>query len=230
MTGKELKKHRNKSRLTQVDAARALGVSQTYLSLLENGTRPLTPALVKKAAAAYDLDPTELPSLASVYKVADVSDDQLTADLSALGYPGFSHYKPARRRKNPADVLLSALNADQRDARLMEAMPWLALEFYEMDWKTLTYAAKLHDLQNRLGFVTGVALEMAQLHGKSSAAKKLEHSQTRLRHSRLEREDTLCNQSMTNAERQWLRTNRSEEAGYWHMLTSLSSQFVRYVD
>lgn len=230
MTAKELKKYREAAGLTQQGASKLLGVSQTYLSLLENGDRPVTPELEKRAANVFRLAPTMLPSLASHYRVARVNDDQLTADLSALGYPGFSHYKPAARRKNPADVLLSALNADQRDARLMEAMPWLALKFYEMDWRTLMDTAKLHDLQNRLGFVTGVALGMAQLRGKTAAAKKLKRTETRLQHSRLDREDTLCNEKMTNAERRWLTTNRSDEAKYWHMLTSLSPKLVRYVD
>ncbi|MGE3467962.1 MAG: helix-turn-helix domain-containing protein [Pyrinomonadaceae bacterium] len=229
MTGHQLKNHRKKSGLTQVAASRALGVSQTYLSLLENGDRPLNPLLEKRAVKVFGLDPTELPSLASEYKVAHVTDDQLTADLSALGYPGFSHYKPSRR-KNPADVLLSALKADNRDARLMEAMPWLTLKFHEMDWSALVAGAKLYDLQNRLGFVTSVALGMAQLHGKQNAAKKLIQTETHLRRSRLDREDTLCNEKMTNAERDWLRTNRSDVAKYWHMLTSLLPEFVRYVD
>ncbi len=91
MTGHQLHQSRKRSGLTQKDAARSLRVSQPYLSLLENGDRPLTPALKKRAVKTFNLAVTELPSLASQYKVAKVTDDQLTADLSALGYPGFSH-------------------------------------------------------------------------------------------------------------------------------------------
>lgn len=229
MTGKELKKFRERADLTQEKAAKLLSVSQTYLSLLEGNKRPMPERLKQKLVRKLKLQPTQLPSEASEYKVSKVSDDQLTADLSALGYLGFSHYKPARP-KNPADVLLSALKASQRDARLMEAMPWLVLKFHEIDWSALIATAKLYDLQNRLGFVTNVAMGMAHLHGKAGAAKKLGHTETLLRRSRLDHEDTLCNEKMTNAERRWLATNRTDEAKYWHMLTSLSPQHVRYVD
>ena len=91
----QLHQSRKRSGLTQKDAARSLRVSQPYLSLLENGDRPLTPTLKRRAVKTFNLAVTELPSLASQYKVAKVTDDQLTADLSALGYPGFSHYKPS---------------------------------------------------------------------------------------------------------------------------------------
>ncbi len=230
MTGHQLKKYRKKSGLTQVAAARALGVSQTYLSLLENGDRPLNLGLEKKAVRAFGLDASELPSLASEYKVGNVSDDQLTADLSALGYPGFSHYKPSRR-KNPADVLLSALNADQRDARLVEALPWVVLRFANMDWNALVLTAKLHDLQNRLGFVTNVASQMAKRLGDPKRSDQLKKLESNLEPSKLERENTLCNDRMTNAEKTWLRTNRPEPAVQWHLLTDLSPRYLdHYVD
>ncbi len=229
MTGHQLTQHRKRSGLTQKQAARALRVSQPYLSLLENGDRPLTPALKRRAVRTFNLAVTELPSLAAQYKVATVTDDQLTADLSALGYPGFSHYKPSRP-KNPADVLLSALHADQRDARLMEATPWLALKFHDMDWKVLLATAKLHDLQNRLGFVTNVAKGMAQARKRTAAANTLEDVESTLEHSRLDREDTLCNERMTNAERHWLNKNRHAGAKRWRILTSLSPENARYAD
>ena len=229
MTGHQLKHYRKQSRLTQDKAARLLGVSQTYLSLLEDDKRPLTEMLKKKAVKGFNLPVTELPAKAHTYNVGKVSDNQLTSDLATLGYLGFSHWKRSRL-KNPADVLLSALKASQRDARLMEAMPWLVLKFYEMDWDALVATAKLHDLQNRLGFVTNVAMGIANLHGKTAAATRLGLTETLLRSSRLDREDTLCNEKMTNAERRWLAANRSDEAKYWHILTSLSPHLVRYAD
>ncbi|MBP9665128.1 MAG: helix-turn-helix transcriptional regulator, partial [Pyrinomonadaceae bacterium] len=73
MTGHQLTQHRKRSGLTQKQAARALRVSQPYLSLLENGDRPLTPALKRRAVRTFNLAVTELPSLAAQYKVATVT-------------------------------------------------------------------------------------------------------------------------------------------------------------
>src|SRR5206468_3733473 len=110
--------------------------------------------------------------------------------LSALGYKGFSHWKPSRP-KNPVDVLLSGLNAKKRDARLVEALPWLVLTFSDMQWDNLVLTAKAYDLQNRLGFVTNIARRLAELSGEETKANKLRKVEAKLEQSKLEREDTL---------------------------------------
>jgi transcriptional regulator with XRE-family HTH domain len=227
MTGHELTRRRREGGLTQEAAAKALGVSQPYLSLLENGDRPLTQKVKNKAVRLFNLSPIELPVKANVHRVVNTSDDRLTADLSALGYKGFSHWKPSRP-KNPVDVLLSALNAKKRDARLVEALPWLVLTFSDMQWDNLFLTAKAHDLQNRLGFVTNVARRLAELSGDETKAKKLRKFEAKLEHSKLEREDTLCKDTMTNAERKWLSVQRPESAKHWHLLTDLSPEHLRY--
>ncbi len=228
MTGKELKKYRERASLTQERAAKLLGVSQTYLSLIESNKRSLTQKLKQKVVKKFNVPPTELPAAVSKNKVTKISDDQLTADLSALGYPGFSHYKPSRA-KNPADVLLSALNADKRDARLVEALPWVVLRFGEMDWNAVVRTAKLYDLQNRLGFVVNVARRTAKA-GNDATVTKLRAREAELERSMLAREDTLCNETMTKAERKWLATERPPEAKHWHLFTGLSPHQLRYFD
>lgn len=227
MTGQQLEQYRKQKKRTQEQAARELGVSQTYLSLLENGKRPVTARLRKKAVKAFGLPPTEVPAKLNDASVRPVSDDQLAADLAALGYKGFSHLKPSRG-KNPADVLLSALNSRKRDARLVEALPWLVLEFSDMPWAKLVRTAKAYDLQNRLGFVTNVARRVAEFRGDKETAEKLQRRERELEHSLLVREETLCNETMTNAERKWLSAQRSEAAQRWHLLTDLSPQHVNY--
>lgn len=229
MTGLQLRQYRRRNRLTQQEAARSLGVSQGYLSLLEKEHRPLSEELQKKLVASLDLPVTELPSNASKYKVAEVSDDQLTADLSALGYPGFSHFKPSRP-KNPVDVLLTGLKANERDARVVEAFPWLVLRFPDMEWSKVTRTAKMYDLQNRLGFVVSVARGMAEKRSDKTTAAALKRREADLEHSILIREGTLCNETMTNAERRWLVDNRSASAKHWRILTSLSPEIARYDD
>ena len=50
-----------------------------------------------------------------------------------------------------------------------------------------------------------------------------------LRASRLDVESTLCQESLSNAERNWLRENRSDEARYWHLLTDWKTDDLQYV-
>lgn len=230
MTGHQLAQYRKEKKRTQVQTARALGVSQTYLSLLEAGKRPLTERLQRKAASFFDLPATEVPGQFPSGELPTVTDDQLSSDLADLGYLGFAHLRRKRpRRKNPADVLLSALNAPQRDARLVEALPWLVLHYPEMKWKEVTRVAKTYDLQNRLGFVVNVARRTAEAQRKDDkTVSKLKEREAELERSMLVREDTLCDEAMTNAERKWLTTDRPEEAKHWHLLTNLSPHHLSY--
>ncbi len=227
MTGKQLVEYRKQNKLTQVEAAHSLGLSQTYLSLLEGGKRSLTNALRKKAVRVFGLQPTEMPADNAFMRLSQVSDEQLRANLTALGYKGFSYLKPSPK-KNPAVVLLSALKSDNREARLVEALPWLVLTFPNMDWNELIKAAKVNDLQNRLGFVASVARSMAELAGDKKTAVKLKRRESELERSLLFHEDTLCNASMTNAERKWLTAHRSEAARHWRLLTNLSPESLNY--
>ena len=44
-------------RMTQTELARRIGVTRSYISMLENGERPLTEELRQKIAAALDCKP-----------------------------------------------------------------------------------------------------------------------------------------------------------------------------
>ena len=223
MTGHRLAQYRKERKRTQLQTARALGLSQTYLSLLEAGKRPVTERLQRKAAKFFDLPATETPAQVASGELPALSDDQLASDLADLGYTGFSHLRRKRaRRRNPADVLLSALNAPQRDARLVEALPWLVLRFPDIKWNDVARVAKTHDLQNRLGFVANVAKRMAEKYADRTTVRKLETVEAVLERSKLAREETLCKEAMTQAERRWLKTQRPEEAKHWNLLTDLS--------
>jgi len=228
MNGRQLHQARKQSKLTQAHAARELGVTQAYLSLLEHGERPLTENLREKAVRAFHLPVTELPLRNDLAKAPpSTNGEELAADLAALGYPGFSHLKPANA-KNPVEVLLLALRSDNLEARLVEAFPWVVLNYPEMDWDALVAAAKLNDLQNRLGYVTSLARRLAEQGGKSDVAAKLDKKEQELERSLLFREDTLCNESMTNAEREWMADNRPEEARRWRLMTYFAPEHMRY--
>ena len=230
MSGGQLAQYRKLRKRTQVETARALGVSQTYLSLLEAGKRPLSERLQRRAARFFDLAPTEVPAQFVTGALPVRTDNELAADLADLGYPGFAHLRRKRqRRRNPADVLLSGLNAKKRDARIVEAFPWLMLAFPLMNWKDVVRVAKMYDLQNRLGYIIRVAREFADQHGNCNA-ERLMRFEAELEPSMLAREDTLCNESMTNAERQWLAMNRPANARRWNVLADLLPEHLDHYE
>ena len=222
MTGEQLKSGRERKGWNQERAALRLGVSQPYLSLLEGGGRRVPEKLGRKAAGVYGLSAATLPLEATLEALKDVGQDALAADLAALGYPGLSYLGTRTRKKNPAEVLLSGLSTADLESRLVEALPWVVWSFPEMDWQWLKRAAKLHDLQNRLGFVTSVARGLAEKHGEREKADLLAQRILELEWSRLAREDTLCHDSLTEAERRWLREHRTQEAAHWNLLTDLT--------
>src|SRR5258707_1343275 len=55
----------------------------------------------------------------------------------------------------------------------------------------------------------------------TSRQRKLSEYAGVLERSRLVREDTLCHESLTAAERKWLRENRPAEARHWNLLTDM---------
>ena len=82
--------------------------------------------------------------------------------------------------------------------------------------------AKQHDFQNRLGFVVTLARELADRSGDASTAQVLRTWEGVLERSRLQKEDSFAGDTLTDAERRWLQTNRSEEAAQWNMLSNVS--------
>jgi transcriptional regulator with XRE-family HTH domain len=228
MTGPQLKAEREKKGWTQERVAALLGVSQSYLAQLEKGNRRMTDRLVRAAAELYETSPVLLPLRSSPDTFGCSSSDRLAGELAALGYPGFSYLRESLPPRNPAEVLVSALQANDLDSRLTEALPWVVLTFPGLDWQWLVSAAKLRDLQNRLGFVTNVARRLAETEGDHSKAALLREKEELLERSRLARQDTLCHDSLTPAERRWLLENRPDEARHWELLTDLSPEHLSY--
>src|SRR5450759_1663144 len=153
MNGHWLREARERKGWTQEQTATRLGVSQTYLSLLENNRRAMSKRLATKLQRDFVVPATELP-VESTNKASDAQT--LANSLGALGYPGFTHLRRGRRI-NPAQLLLAALRSPDLEARLTEALPWVVSQYPELDWKWLVAEAKLHDMQNRLGFVVALA-------------------------------------------------------------------------
>src|ERR1039457_5436472 len=138
---------RNTRGLTQVEAAEMLGVSQTYLSLLETGSRPLTKDLRSRLQA---LGNSREPQ-------ASQTERSFRPQLSALGYPGFRHVGASRRRATPGSLLLQALRQPDLDARVCEALPWVARQYAAgVGWGWVGPPCEIARLSESLWFLSGI--------------------------------------------------------------------------
>jgi len=211
-----------------MEAAERLGVSQPYLAMLERGQRSLTSKLTHRAAQVYDLAPTAVPRSPRGLP-ARLNAATLARDLAGFGYPGFAYLRPRHwRPKNPGEILLGALGQDELEPRLVEALPWLVLRYATVDWSWIVREAKVRDLQNRLGFVVGLARQLAVRVGDTRKTRSLANLEAQLDRSRLAREDTLCRASLPEAERRWLAEHRPESAKHWNLLTDWTADALRY--
>ncbi len=225
LTGRELRQGRELKGWTQAELAQRLGVSQGYVSLLESDARPVARSVASKVVPMLGLSASHLPVKQSG---APLQAERVAAALGALGYEGFA-YLSKRVRLNPAELVVRTLSLEQVDVRLVEALPWVFLHFPDLDWTWLVGQAKLHDLQNRLGLVVTVARTLAERVGPASTVTTLRTWELVLERSRLALEDSFGGDTLTDAERRWLRTHRSGEAARWNMLSSLSADTVTYV-
>ncbi len=222
----ELRRAREARGQTQQQVADTLGVSQAYWALLESGKRELTTVLAERVVILLDLPPTGLPVDRDALSAA--SSASLAGQLGALGYPGFA-YMRHRRKRNPAAVLVSALLSNDLESRIVEALPWLVLQYPDLDWEWVLIEVKLRDLQNRLGFVVGLAHELeAARESSGETAAVLRRVAARLERARLAREDTLCQENLSAAEREWLRKTRPAAAAHWNLLSDLRPEALPY--
>lgn len=222
MSGEALRQARTALGMSQVEAAARLGVSQALLSLMEKGKRSVTRAVARKAVAVLHASPTQLP----LYPETRHSDDQLAADLGALGYPGYRYL--AGKPRNPAEVLFDALDRPDLDARLVEALPWLPFEYPDMDWEWLITQTKLRNRQNRLGFVVALSIRLARLRAKREAARRLREVLKTLEDGRLAMTDTLCQESWPPSQRKFAHRQRSSLAAHWKLDTRLTEENLAY--
>ena len=222
----ELRRAREARGQTQQQVADTLGVSQAYWALLEGGKRKLTNRLVERVIVLLDLPPTGLPVDRDT--LSAVNSPSLAGQLGALGYPGFA-YMRHRRKRNPTAVLVSALLSNDLETRIVEALPWLVLQYADLDWEWVLTEVKLRDLQNRLGFVVDLAHELAAARENAEETRTvLSRVAARLERARLAREDTLCQETLSAAEREWLRKTRPPAAAHWNLLSDLRPEALPY--
>lgn len=224
MSGLQLKQARKARGWTQAEAARRLKVSQAYVSMLERERRSLPDGLRRRAVQTLSLPLTALPFRGEAAR-RNATEDEFAVQLASLGYPGFAHLKQTPRW-NPAELLMAMLARPNLSARLVEAMPWLPRFFPSLDWPWVLQQAKLDGTQNRLGFVVRLAQLLAGNRGDAETVERLQPVLTTLHDGRLAKEDTLCQEDMTQVERRWLREYRNPEAAPWNLLSDLKPEFL----
>ncbi len=225
MTRELLQAARRARGWSQKRAARQLGVTQAYLSMLERGRRLPTPALATRLAEVYSLSPAALPLPGGEWQPPAAGDREIAGELGRLGYPGLARGRG--KPGNPAVLLLTALSLGDLDRRLIEALPWLLLRYPEVDAAWLLDRAKRLDLQNRLGFIVTLAREVRELRGEV-VPPHLADLEAALDRSHLARFGTLCQTSMSEDEGRYLYANRSETARRWNLLTDLNAEELPY--
>ncbi len=153
--------------------------------------------------------------------------------LGALGYPGFMNLFTEMEREflqDPGVVLMAALACEKLEERVVEALPWLVLRFESLDWEWLVAEAKRRGVQNRLGFVVGMALKVAA-EGRVTTMDRLTHLsvvEEQLFECRVDKEDIRW-LAVAPAERQVLKERRTREARQWGLLSELRVDDLGYV-
>ncbi len=102
MNQADLRSVRQQRGWSEQEAARRLGVSQSYLSMLEGGRRRLTPRVARRAMNVFGLPPTVLPPSPPEHHW---SAETLAQQLAALEYPGFADMRAHGPKRNPFEVL-----------------------------------------------------------------------------------------------------------------------------
>lgn len=226
MTATQWRLGRKGTSLTQAQAARALHISQPYLSQLEKGTRIAPRDLARRAMDLYTLPPTVLPVRQPDPERAILGrPDFLQNELASLGYPGFARVS-SRSTRNPAELLFDAITQPDLEVRLVEALPWVVNKYPDLNWPWLRDEVKLRNLQNRLGYILHLAKETYPESGTDFG--RLCSWENDLEEARLAREGTLCRESMPQRERVWLRAHRPSAAEHWNLLTSLAPEQLSY--
>ena len=228
MRPQELKAARLDKGWSQTLAAARLGVSQAYLNMLENGKRRLTPKLTRKFAMTYGLSPVTLP-VSGDFVPGPVDEQHLAESLARLGYPGFAYLRTHTLKKNPSEVLLMALTQESLAVRVAEALPWVALEYWQGASTWLVEQARKLNLQNRLGFVVSLARQISERNPQNEQrTHALRDLEATLDESRLAKEDIFYRPPRTEGEKEWLLQNRPEEARHWNLLTDLRPAHLQY--
>lgn len=116
--------------------------------MLEAGKRRLTSNVMRQATLAYRLPLEELPVPHPYKHPGNVEPQRLVEYLSSLGYPGFAYVRARSEKRNPAEVLVTALAQKDLEARVAEGFPWLLLRIGE--WILHGWSSRPRGLTSRI--------------------------------------------------------------------------------
>ncbi|MEK9861315.1 MAG: helix-turn-helix domain-containing protein, partial [Alphaproteobacteria bacterium] len=84
MVGHKIRRLRTQLELTQSDMAAAIGISASYLNLIEHNQRPVTVPLLFKLGQAFDIDLKDFAADDSTRQIADITE--MFADPAMSGH------------------------------------------------------------------------------------------------------------------------------------------------
>jgi len=106
-------------------------------------------------------------------------------------------------------------------------LPWVVLKYAQPNsW--LVDNARRFNLQHRLGFVVSLARRLTQLRNLNERSTELNKLENLLDDSRLAKEDVFYRPRRTESEREWLRSNRTEDAVHWNLLTDIKPEHLQF--
>lgn len=155
--------------------------------------------------------------------------DAIAEALGSLGCPGFAQLaldfgvEELQPAPDPAVVLIAAVACENLAPHVLNAVPWLVLEFPHIDWAWAVAESRRRNVQNRLGFIVTLAQHrLARENGDADLLTRLAAVEELLFQFRAEKEDTLCQDALPESGRRYLRANRPREAAQWNLLTDLT--------
>jgi hypothetical protein len=146
-----------------------------------------------------------------------MNDDELAGALGSLGNSGFSYLRSIEA-VDPAVVLLDAIDRDDLDQRVRDGLPWIPRAYPDLNWDWLIAQAQHRNCQNRLGFIVALAALSSRY---LAVHQQLLAVSERIEEIRGDQWDTLCNESMTTAERAFVHSLRFPIAALWKIDSDL---------
>ncbi len=154
-------------------------------------------------------------------------NQRLASCLAFIGYPGYGYLRSCERGEAPRKVLLAVLSCNEPEPRMIEALPWLILRYWCMDFDGLIEEAKALHVQNLLGFLVNVARRISQRGSNRIRTETLKWIEADLDSSRLNGEFFLF-PIKTTIQRDWIASNREPEAKHWGILATLKPEHIDY--
>ena len=167
--------------------------------------------------------------------------NDLEKALAVLGYPGFAYLTrylnsetDGKNDFSPTELLQWAIVQDVLNTRVTEALFWLVAAYAaKVDWGKLISFAQEQGVQNRLGYLACLALQLVESKQSLSypeAYRLLQETVSQLRAIRQSQEKTLMNEAMGPVMRSWVQANRAQEAVQWRVLTTITTDDLQHAE